>query len=391
MCSQREDGAALQFDVLRGDAGIIDEIGREWDELCDRGGFTEPFFRPYLASAYITSFAPHSTVVVVTVRSNQRLVAVLPMVERSFGIGAMRVRWLHSTSNVHFMRFDVVHADVDPDRLSHELWQFLSASTAWDVIQIDAAPADGVADRLRLAARAGGALSELHRPVESPYITIGKSGMTLEEIIQARTSSMRAQLRRAMRRLEGRGQVSFTHLGAGGDEADMLRAVREFYRLEHRSWKGEAGTSILSDPATHSFYDRLVRKAMERGEFSINRLDVDGHVVAVAFGLDSGRTHFGLKVTHDSDFDRCSPGHLITLHTLAEMSPNGCTEFDLGGTTEPYKQAWTDTARPYGSVFLFRPGVRGHLVWNLLFKLGPAMKSRVGTSMLVKKLHRILV
>lgn len=365
---------SIRFEMLRGDLEIIASLDREWNDLCERGGYTQPFFRPYLASLYVEVFAPDSSVVVVTARVDERLVAVLPLVERSIGFGRLRLRWLHSTANTHFTRFDVVHADVEPEILAKGLWSFLVDSRTWDIMQIDSAPRGGIADRLRTLALHDGGNGEFHHPGASPYISLGDAPLTVEELVQARSRNTRSKLRRAIKRLHSLGVVEFSHVGSSSTHAEIRDAVDELFQFEHSSWKGEAGTSILSDEATRHFYERLVAEAMKRGELLMSRLQVSGQLVAIELGLVSGSSYLALKNAYNETFERCSPGHLMVLYNAVELSRKGFAELDLCGREEPHKLAWTDKVRKSGSVFLFHPGIRGRMAWHLLF----GAPSRVG-------------
>jgi len=381
----------LTFEWIRGDRAIIEALASEWGELCGRSGDEQPFFRPALALAFVDAFMPNAAVVLVTARRDGQLVAVLPMVERVFGVGRFGVRWLHSTSNTHFPRFDVVHADIDADVLAHQLWRFLSSQPDWDVIQIDSAPGGGVADRMRFAAAREGARSALHDAKSTPYLAIDPNEHhTFEAILKGRSKSLRSGLRRAARKLDELGTVALVCLGPQDSRESLLEGVRYFYELEHSSWKGQAGTSILSDPSTQAFYDRLVDHAIERGELLTYRLEVDGDPVAIDLGMIAGSTYMGLKIAHDDAYKHCSPGHMLNLHILRDLACRGFRELDMGGKAEPYKLAWTDTARPFGNVFLFHPGMRGDVLWRLMFRLGPEMRRRWGDRRVPQLIRNLL-
>lgn len=384
------DTSLLTFEVLRGDAGLVHEIADEWEELCDRGVCTQPFFRPYFAAIFLEAFAPGAAVVIVTARLNERLVAVLPMVERTIGIGALGLRWLRATANTHFTHYDVVYADVEPDRLAEELWRFLRTKLAWDVIQIDSAAAGSVADRIRSLAIQYGAHGQMHRPETCPYVPLDSSNITIEQLVQGRSRNMRSKLRRAITRLNGYGAVTLTQVGPASMDMEIHQSLQELYRLEHASWKGEAGTSILSDKSTRRFYDRLVSEGIRRGDVSMYRLHAGGQLVAMELGLVAGTAYINLKVAYNEAFQHCSPGHMLLMHMQAELSRRGFDELDLGGTAEPHKLAWTDKGRDFGSVFLFQPGVRGHVAWHMLFKTGPPIVQRLGTGSISRTVRHIV-
>lgn len=121
--------------------------------------------------------------------------------------------------------------------------------------------------------------------------------------VQKVMSKRRAKdIQRTLRRLEELGTVRFER---ATDTATVRQRVEDFFAMEHAGWKGEAGTSFLSDPQHAQFF----RDALVGNEaVSIDSLLLDGQPIAVSINLAAGGTVFTPKCAYDEAYRRFSPG-----------------------------------------------------------------------------------
>lgn len=388
--SMGETAVPLQVFLWSGGPELITRISGEWDELCDHGNPELSFLRPALVTAYINAFAPDDPVLLLVAYRGRRLVAVLPLQERYLGAGPVGMTWLRFAGNVHFVRCDVISRDEDPDLIAREFWTLLRARQKWNLIQIDVAPMDGIVARMRALAAAEGAATGIHNPGETPYIGVPDPTVGIDDLIAAQGKSLRGSLRRGGRRLGERGAFEFVVIREGSPEGDITDWVDRLCDLEHRGWKGEAGTSINSDASTRAFYSSLARDPALRRSLVCLALVLDGEMVAGDIGLLAGNTYFGMKIAHDEAYRDCSPGHVLMLHELLALSRMGYSEFDMGGRAEPYKLFWTSTTRPFGRVFIFRKSLRGRLLHWAFFTAGEWLRERVVKTPLAAPLRKML-
>jgi len=380
---------SLEVEMLEGERALIASLAPEWEALCDASDDLHRLLRPAFVEAYIASFAPEDRVLILTARKHGQLVALLPLVERAVGVGPVRFRWLHSAWNSLFPRFDAVSLPELREQVAVALWRHLRRRSQWDLVQIDPTPMGGVVDRMRLLAEQEGVASHVHRMNNTPFITLQATG-TLEEVIASQKRKLRSHVRVALKRLEARGTVQFIDAGWDDSAGDLEHIRDQLYEIEHRSWKGGAGTSILSVPHAHAFFDRLSTAPEFKPFFHAMMLKCGDDIVSASIGLSSGSTHFGLKIAFNDAYRECSPGHLLVLHEIHALGRRGYREFDLGGSADPYKMAWTSTSRPFASVFLFHPGPRGRLEHDLLFNLGPDIRKFLGSNRSPRLMRRLL-
>lgn len=123
--------------------------------------------------------------------------------------------------------------------------------------------------------------------------------------LQACSKARRKSLRRAFRALEQRGAVDFRlrRPQHGGDDS--------FYRfldLEHRTWKGGEGTSLLADSVEVVCFREVMGGFAARGDVIFGELWVGDHVAAMTCNLLRGETLFAFKVGWDPAYADGSPG-----------------------------------------------------------------------------------
>ena len=122
-------------------------------------------------------------------------------------------------------------------------------------------------------------MSTIRRVVlSSPYIVTEGSW---DEFLSGH--SRRRQMRKAERRLGAKGAVLFEVVDSG---PRLEPALEEGLAVEDSGWKAEAGTAILSQPATAQFYRELADWAASRGELRLWFLRVDGRAIAFAYCLE---------------------------------------------------------------------------------------------------------
>lgn len=153
-------------------------------------------------------------------------------------------------------------------------------------------------------------------------------------------SRRRSDFRRATRRAGEFGEVSFEILSPRPDEFDAL--FDEAVAVEMRSWKREAGTAIAADRAKEDCFRHYFRSACEQGSFRIAFMRIDGRPVAMQMALETLGRYWLFKIGFDEEFERCSPGTLLMLHTIGWAAGRELEAYELLGNLEPWiARFWT--------------------------------------------------
>lgn len=102
------------IEVLSGGIEVISRISSEWIALCNEGASNVPFFRPEWFTAFVRNF--EENIILVTVRLNGNLRAVLPMVEKRGYLHGLPVKKLQAVFNLNTQRFDLIHGADEGER-----------------------------------------------------------------------------------------------------------------------------------------------------------------------------------------------------------------------------------------------------------------------------------
>jgi CelD/BcsL family acetyltransferase involved in cellulose biosynthesis len=347
--------ANVQVEILSGGLDVLTQVEPEWRVLCEEGPYDQPFHRPELIRAYIEAFAPDEELVIFAARAENRLRAVLPfLVTRTF-VAGMPVRRLRAPANVHTCRYDLVHAPELADVVVPALWQAIKSCRSWDMLEFSSVPAASVIGRLVQTARLDGFPAHAVRAATSPYVALSRGEHALDGALERLDAKFRANLRRRMRKLQAKGTVQLVRHDLTSD------CLRRFYELEHASWKGEGGSAIVQDTRTLRYYETLAREAERFGYLSIYSLECEGKPVAMHYGLTHRGRYFILKTAYDHTVADCSPGQLLMLEVLRDITGRECSELDFLGLCMDWKRDWRPRLRPHADWTVFR-GFRGALV-----------------------------
>ena len=109
------------------------------------------------------------------------------------------------------------------------------------------------------------------------------------------------------------------------------------FELEASSWKGRAGTAILSSADTTAFYVALAHAYRAKGELRLCWLDVDGTPAAFILALVRNRRVYGLKSAYDERLRRYSPGLVLMLRTIEACFELGLESYELLAHNDPWK------------------------------------------------------
>jgi hypothetical protein len=124
------------------------------------------------------------------------------------------------------------------------------------------------------------------------------------------------ELRRYVRRLGDIGALLFT---TATEQEPVAGAIEDFFTLESRGWKGDAGTAAVLDDDVHGFITAAVAGLAAEGKVAINRIFIDGRAIAVTITLRSADTAWFWKIVYDEKFAQHSPGVVLTFAVTEDL------------------------------------------------------------------------
>jgi CelD/BcsL family acetyltransferase involved in cellulose biosynthesis len=227
--------------------------------------------------------------------------------------------------------------------------------------------ASATVDVVRRVYRRGLVLVRASQPY--PFLPLTPSWTAPESQL---ASQRRYDLRRAQRRAAELGPVRFELLAPRADEVDGL--LRTALGVEARSWKARSGSALLLDAARAPFYRDYARAAARRGWLRLALLHVGERVAAMQLAVVWDDAFWLLKIGHDEEFARCSPGILLLCESIRHAAGRGLRSYEFLGVAEPWIQAWTPHVRECVNIRAYPPSVRGAGV--LAWDAGRALRRR---------------
>lgn len=285
--------------------------------------------------------------------------AILPVMRSERQVHGVRLRVLMTAGNDHWKAGSPILGR-DPEGSMVTLLEALARDRGWHVLELGPMRDDGETLPLLLThAERLGFRPRVTRKLEDPVVMMSGAW---EDYFDSLSGNLRSQVKRSEAKLLREGPVTLEEY-LGGNELDQR--LEEFFRVEASGWKGREGTAISSEPVTRDFYSRLAHTAAKRGELRLHMLRVKGQCIAADYCIANGGTVYMLKVGYDESWSQCSPGQVIRMRVLKHLFAGNDAIYDLmsgGGEHRGYKLRWSNFARSYTTLRLFKPrSVRGQL------------------------------
>lgn len=233
-------------------------------------------------------------------------VLVAPAIDKYAFLGSPVVDGAHAENALKAM-LDAIAADPDLPKT---------------LLVSDVAPDGVVGETLsRLLAESGMPLVELEQRRRARLCSELDGPSYLRQSVSAGT---RKKLRQHRKRLAAEGEVEVVTYS---EAADVAHAFERFLELEGASWKGRAGTALISDAADAAFAREAIRRMASEGRARIEALTLDGRIVSAQVLLSSGQAVFTWKIAHDEAFARYSPGTLLVESYTAKLLADPAVAF----------------------------------------------------------------
>ena len=374
MDEQRAATPLLSVQARQGGVELVEQIADEWRGLCEASPCDEPFFRPEWIAAYVRFFVPAGKLLLVTVRSGDRLTGVLPLVEERAILSGFPVRRLRGATVQAIWRYDLALAPgALGDATVEAIWRFLRELPGWDVLEFPDVPEGGNIERLMAIAKADAFPTETTESMRTPYVSLTGWGGSEEYWLRNASSSFRSNVRRAKRKIKERGPLELRRY-----EHAEPALLERFYKLEASGWKGRAGSAIASRELVRRYHDELARVAERYGYFTLFFLELNGRAIAADFGLTYRGRFYGPKAGYDEAFHAFSPGHLLVEAELCDCAARGLERYDFLGRGEEWKRKWTAEFRRHSYQFVFRKDWYGRLARFSKARVNPLLKRVLG-------------
>lgn len=319
----------MQLRVLT-NADQLSEHAEAWDDLWSRSAVALPTAQASPLLLWLDHFASRSDFRAVVVEQDGRFVAALPLVSQRLA-GMLPVgRVTHSDWSTGGELL------LDPNVDAAEAVRMMLAGLkefSWPLLYLSGCRVDlpGWGQLFEQCDGAGHTMAG-HRRFESGLVRVPHD---FEEFKKSWSRNHRRQMRKAQQKIEEQGECQLQlHNEMPKDQVEPL--LRSGFEIEHRGWKGEAGSSVLAIPGMFDFYLQQAENLAESGHLQLAFLTLEDRPIAFEYGWRSKGHHFTPKVAYDEQFARYKPGQLLRyrfLERLSEECPSDVVDF-LGPLSE---------------------------------------------------------
>lgn len=357
-----ETSGEISCKLERGGVEIIDRYAQEWDALCKESG-SAPFLRPEWIATYIRSFEPKSEVVLLVATAGGKLAAIMPLIRKRCWYAGVPMIKLAGPASAHSVQFDIARLPGSAGEMAvRSIWNLLKQTPDWHVLELPVFPDRGACQQLMSWAADEGLRTLTFLFQDSPILRMESGADGRLNWLSGTNRHFRHELRRFTRLLETE---------AGGKPELVLETqakpalLDRFYELEAAGWKGQEQSAINCCEDIRAFYDGIAREAADRGYFRLYSLEVNGSMVAGAFGVTTESCSFPMKIAYNENLRRCGPGQVMFNGILEGCAAEGIPELFFGGDRDRYKTSWTQNTLPHFNGFVFAPGFRTRLAYHV--------------------------
>jgi CelD/BcsL family acetyltransferase involved in cellulose biosynthesis len=300
-------------------------IAAEWQALAARAVEPNVFYEPAFAVPAASAFGPDVGAGLVWSRTD-RLLGLFPArIARRCGVPVL-TGWTHPYGPLGTPLVDGREAE-----LVIAAWfdHVVNAAELPGLMMLPLVPEQGpLATALAaVLARRGAQCAVLGRHRRALAAPGDDRAAYIERALGAKK---RKELRRQRRRLADVGALAVdgvTHAPV------IVEALRDFFDLEARGWKGRAGTAAAQNDGIRRFIERAICDLAGQGKARIDRLCAGARTIAAVVTLRSGERACTWKIAYDEAFARFSPGvQLMSDVTTALLADRSIAEIDSCAT-----------------------------------------------------------
>jgi len=355
----------LVVETVRGGLEILETLGDEWRTLLDHIQNDSPYWRPEWILAALRAYSPNAKILVITVREQGTLCAILPLIEEKGRFAGLPARKLRAPLTTAGVGVDILCAASEParDELTQAIWQELK-KLRWDVMELPSVIENAEIEKFSaLAQRDGQPTGSWVLPLIAFFaIPVGPTAAKdLEKY--PRHPKLRSKVRQRETKLAALGKVHLRRTETGG-AADL----QSFYEMEAAGWKGKEKSAIISDPRSKQFFDDVVRAAENFNQLCLYTLMLDNKPIAAHIGVTYRGRYWAAKSTYDENYRDYAPGHVIVKMILRDCSDRGVHEYIMG-IREDWKMEWTQDVRKRNYQCIFSRGLWPRLLYAIRFPL----------------------
>lgn len=312
-----------------------------WDDLWQRSTATSPATRAEPLAVWFDHFSRADALRAIVVRDHAGIVAALPVMV------AHRWRFIPVARLPKNAWSSAGELMVDPTRANDAtIAQLVDATQRLKCLNVMLEKVNPRTLAWKAMFRRLASQQLLCRYRRAARVGCVEIAATWEAYEASRSRNHRQQMRKLLRRVCEQGKLKLRIVEPSG--ADEIKSqLQRGFEVEDRSWKGEAGTSVLRNEDVLTFFCRQAESLARHDHVRLVFLELDGRPIAFEYGWFAKGTYFSPKVGYDAAFAQYSPGQLLRYELLRLFHGTPGTKLvDFWGPLTPATARWTTHSYP---------------------------------------------
>ncbi|HEY2760039.1 MAG TPA: GNAT family N-acetyltransferase, partial [Pirellulales bacterium] len=175
----------------------------------------------------------------------------------------------------------------------------------------------------------------------------------------------RRHMRKALRRAEQDSAVELDIRRPNAAE-EVEGLLHEGFEVEHRSWKGQGGTSVLASPEKWNFFLEEAKQLARHNHLMLVFLRRQGQAIAFEYGWWARGIYYTPKVGYDSAFSQLSPGQLLRYLLIKQFfEAQNCSSVDFLGPLAEATAKWSTHTYPISKLIVETGSFQGRALLSL--------------------------
>jgi CelD/BcsL family acetyltransferase involved in cellulose biosynthesis len=343
----------ITAEVLPATQGL-DNLRAAWERLFGESGREPSLSWAWSRAIMRNHLAGNGDWFTMVLRRDRQAAAIVPMLatrRRVLGLELVTLEPIQERNNTHT---DLLMG-ADPQLLEAWIAELGRLPIRWDVLTLtrvlEGSPLLAALEQV-LARNGQPYRTRLEQP--SYYLPLPAE---YDRYLAARSGKFRSYLRRAEKKLDAEGEVTFEVTGAAADSG-----YEEMLGIERGSWKHTHGTAISAIAHQSGFYRDLCAGAREAGMLHLSFLRLDGVALAYNLGVLVGGRYYYLKTSYLESWRGHGVATIGRARLIRHLIESGCREFDFPAEPYEWEKQWADEVRWHRSLLVFRKGLRGRLI-----------------------------
>lgn len=298
-----------------------------WDRLLTESCFDTLFLTHGWLSACLNAYAADKRVLVPSVWSADKLLAVAAFQEED---GVVKFLGSERSDYLAIVVAKGLSDDMAAQAITHILETAAEAVPRFRRFDLVRMPIDAEAETLLMSQGAFRAFATGEIVAPSMDMDFAPKAVRKKSLV------------RHERKLQKMGVLtSSTHTRA----SEIEPRLDDFFDQHVRRWSSTPSPSLFNHPMNRTFYRLMVRSLDATACLRFTEINLDNRMVAAHLGFSRSGVFTLYKPSFEPELSRFSPGEVLLKSLIERAAEEGCDEFDFTIGDEPYKQRFATKNR----------------------------------------------